>query len=53
MLQAAAGYLKKRQNGLAVLASFAGGAWLLTSYAKQRFQDLSERMIMDSSAREK
>lgn len=53
MLQSVTGYLKKRQRGLAVLASFAGGAWLLTSYARQRFRDLSERMVLDTSAKEK
>ena len=45
-------FVKRRRSGLTVLASAAGGAYLLAKYAKERFADLSERLVADRTAKE-
>lgn len=46
-------FVKRRHRGLAVAASVVGGSYLLLQYAKQRFQDLSEKLVLDRAAKEK
>ena len=53
MLSSVSGFINRRRRGLTVLASLAGGAYLLTSYARQRFAELTERLTIDRAAKEK
>ncbi|CAD6582113.1 MAG: peroxin [Cyphobasidiales sp. Tagirdzhanova-0007] len=53
MLSSVSSFISKRRRGLTVVASIAGGAYLLTQYARQRFADLSERLVLDRAAKEK
>jgi hypothetical protein len=46
-------FVKRRHKGLTVAASVVGGSYLLLQYAKQRFQDLSEKLVLDRAAKEK
>ena len=53
MLSSLAGFVKRRQRGLAILGSAAGGIYLAASYARSRFAELSERLVTDRAAKEK
>lgn len=53
MFSAVSSFVNKRRRGLTVLATLAGGAYLVTNYARQRFAELTERLMLDRSAKEK
>jgi len=52
MIASVSNFVNRRRRGLTVFASVAGGAYFLTSYARQRFTDMTERSITDRAAKE-
>lgn len=46
-------YFYERRNGLLRATSYAGAAYLITSYVKKQLQDVKDEVLLKRKAREK
>ena len=46
-------YFYERRNGLLRATSYAGAAYLITSYVKEQLQDVKDEVLLQRKAREK
>lgn len=53
MFEGIRSYFWERRRGFAIVAGVAGGAVMLTQYAKQKLVEMSERMTLEREGKEK
>jgi hypothetical protein len=46
-------YFYERRNGLLRVTSYAGAAYLVTSYVKEQLRDVRDEVVLKRNAREK